>query len=60
MNFDATFDKDDFNMQKNMTGAQLDAPVMAEVKDQGFSVKYPSNLDDMNLTEEKKIAADGK
>ncbi|MFJ7640691.1 outer membrane lipoprotein carrier protein LolA [Peribacillus sp. NPDC097224] len=57
--FDTTFDKDAFDMKKNMTSAQLEAPVMAEVKDEGFSVKYPSNLDDMNLTEEKKIAADG-
>ena len=56
--FDTTFDKDAFDMKKNMTSAQLEAPVMAEVKDEGFSVKYPSNLDDMNLTEEKKIATD--
>lgn len=57
--FDTSFDKDAFDMKKNMTSAQLEAPVMAEVKDEGFAVKYPSNLNDMNLTEEKKITADG-
>lgn len=57
--FDTSFDKDAFDMKKNMTSAQLEAPVMAEVEDEGFAVKYPSNLNDMNLTEEKKITADG-
>ncbi|MFJ7748192.1 outer membrane lipoprotein carrier protein LolA [Peribacillus sp. NPDC097295] len=56
--FDTSFDKDAFDMKKNMTSAQLEAPVMAEVEDEGFAVKYPSNLNDMNLTEEKKITAD--
>ncbi|MGE7604893.1 LolA family protein [Peribacillus sp. NPDC097675] len=57
--FDTSFDKDAFDMKKNMTSAQLEAPVMAEVEDEGFAVKYPSNLNDMNLTEEKKITANG-
>ena len=30
VSFNATFDKNDFNVQKNMTGAQLDKTVMAE------------------------------
>ena len=57
--FDTTFDKDSFDMKKNMTSAQLEAPVMAEVQNEGFAVKYPENIDDMNLTEEKEIT-DGK
>ncbi|WP_374722288.1 LolA family protein [Peribacillus tepidiphilus] len=54
--FNATFKKDAFDMKKNMTGAQLEVPVMAEVKDEGFSVKYPAlELEGVSLTEEKEI-----
>ncbi|WP_153126765.1 LolA family protein [Peribacillus tepidiphilus] len=54
--FNATFEKDAFDMKKNMTGAQLEVPVMAEVKDEGFSVKYPAlELEGVSLTEEKEI-----
>lgn len=56
--FDTSFDKDAFDMKKNMTSAQLEAPVMADVQDEGFAVKYPSDINDMSLTEEKKIASD--
>lgn len=55
--FDTSFDKDAFDMKKNMTSAQLEAPVMADVQDEGFAVKYPSDISDMSLTEEKKIAS---
>ena len=55
MKFDTTFDKDAFDMKKNMTSAQLEAPVMAEVQDPEFAVKYPDNIDDMSLSEEKEM-----
>lgn len=54
--FDASFDKNDFDMQKNMTGAQLEVPVMAEVKEKEFSVKYPTaEIPGVSLIGEKVI-----
>ena len=61
MDFKATFDKNDFNMQKNMTGAQLDTTVMADVKDQEFSVMYPEEIQGATLVGEKEVKTkDGK
>ncbi|PWW20089.1 outer membrane lipoprotein-sorting protein [Cytobacillus oceanisediminis] len=60
--FNASFDKKDFDMQKNMTGAQLEVPVMAEVEEQEFSVKYPQmEIAGVNLVDEKEMKTeDGK
>ncbi len=55
MDFKATFDKNDFNMQKNMTGATLDKTVMADVKDKNFSVLYPEEIQGASLVGEKSI-----
>lgn len=57
VNFKASFDKDAFDMKKNMARAKLELPVMAEVKDEGFSVKYPELAESIGagLTEEKEI-----
>ena len=56
--FDTSFDKDAFDMEKNMTSAQLEVPVMAEVQDPNFSVKYPADINDMSLLEEKEVRTD--
>jgi outer membrane lipoprotein-sorting protein len=54
--FDATFDKKDFDMQKNMTGAQLEVPVMGNMKEKEFAVKYPeAELPGVSLVSEKEI-----
>lgn len=54
--FDSTFDKNDFDMKKNMTGAQLEVPVMADVEDKEFSVKYPTaDIPGVSLKEENEI-----
>ncbi|MBN8203785.1 MULTISPECIES: LolA family protein [Bacillaceae] len=60
--FNASFDKKDFDMQKNMTGAQLEVPVMAEVEDQEFAVKYPQmEMADVKLVDEQEVQTeDGK
>ncbi|RFU60650.1 LolA family protein [Peribacillus glennii] len=60
--FNTTFDKDAFDMKKNMTGAQLEVPVMGEGKDGSFAVKYPTvKMDGVSLTEEKDVTIeDGK
>ena len=42
LKFNASFDKDDFDMKKNMTRAQLGLPAMAEAGDKTFTVKYPT------------------
>lgn len=57
--FDASFDKDAFDMKKNMTGAQLEVPVMADVEDQEFTVKYPvAEIPGVTLIDEKEIATE--
>ncbi|MFS0594823.1 outer membrane lipoprotein carrier protein LolA [Cytobacillus horneckiae] len=61
--FDEEFDKKDFDMQKNMTGAQLEIPVMAEVdKEEGFSVMYPeAEIPGVSIESEKEVETeDGK
>jgi len=59
--FNASFDKSDFDMKKNMTSAQLSVPVMAEPSDKEFSVKYPSELLDAKLIDQKEVdTEDGK
>ncbi|WP_409303956.1 LolA family protein [Peribacillus sp. SCS-155] len=59
--FNTSFDNDAFDMKKNMTGAQLEVPVMGK-EDKGFAVKYPSfELDGVKLTDEAKLdTEDGK
>jgi outer membrane lipoprotein-sorting protein len=59
--FNATFDKNDFNVQKNMTGAQLDTTVMAEPENKEFTVKYPEEIPGVRLMGEKEVKIeDGK
>jgi outer membrane lipoprotein-sorting protein len=54
--FNTSFDKDAFDMKKNMTGAQLEVPVMGKVKDEGFSVKYPTaKIKGVSLTDEVEL-----
>ncbi|MBB6447667.1 LolA family protein [Bacillus benzoevorans] len=61
MKFDANFDNKDFDMQKNMTGAQLDKTVMAELGDSSFTVKYPEETAGASLKSEKEVKMeDGK
>lgn len=57
--FDVNFDDKDFDMQKNMTGAQLEVPVMNDLGDDEFSVKYPSiDIPGVSLIEEKQMELD--
>lgn len=62
--FNAKFETDDFETKKNMTRAEIGAPVMADadMKDLSFTVKYPSALSNgTSLLKEKEIAIeDGK
>lgn len=54
--FNADFDKDAFDMKKNMTRAQLNLPAMAEGKDQTISVKYPTyEIAGTKLAKEKTL-----
>ncbi|MBP2243241.1 outer membrane lipoprotein-sorting protein [Cytobacillus eiseniae] len=53
--FNAALDKKDFDMQKNMTGAQLEVPVMAEVESEEFSVKYPTDIHGINLIDQQEM-----
>jgi outer membrane lipoprotein-sorting protein len=60
--FNASFDKDDFDMKKNMTRAQLNLPAMADGGDDAFTVMYPTTeLKGTKLIEEKEVTLeDGK
>ncbi|MCA1066342.1 outer membrane lipoprotein carrier protein LolA [Rossellomorea sp. AcN35-11] len=59
MDMKAAFDKKDFDMKKNMTGAQLEVPVTAKVEDTEFTVLYPmSEITGTELIEEKEVATD--
>ncbi|MBS4216404.1 LolA family protein [Neobacillus rhizophilus] len=60
--FNASFDKDDFDMKKNMTRAELNMPAMADGGDKIFTVKYPTyEIKGTKLIEEKSVKIeDGK
>lgn len=58
MKFNVNFDKKEFDMKKNLTGAQLEVPVMAELENEEFSTKYPSEMAGTDLIDEKEIAID--
>lgn len=60
MEFNASFDNDDFDMKKNMTAAQLDnVPTMADSAKKSFSVMYPTyEIPGVDLLEEKEVSTD--
>ncbi|PAE34560.1 LolA family protein [Bacillus sp. 7884-1] len=59
--FNASFDDSDFDMKKNMTRADLNLPVMADSKDEPFTVKYPTADMGAKLVDEKVVKLeDGK
>jgi outer membrane lipoprotein-sorting protein len=60
MDTKAAFDKNDFDMKKNMTGAQLEMPVTANVADSEFTVTYPTAAAEKGaeLVEEKEVKTD--
>ncbi|NNV07250.1 outer membrane lipoprotein carrier protein LolA [Geobacillus sp. C56-T2] len=54
--FNKTFDDDAFDTSKNMTGARLEVPTMAEGSGQVMAVMYPSRLPQgVQALEEKEI-----
>ncbi|MGM9923018.1 MAG: outer membrane lipoprotein carrier protein LolA [Bacillus sp. (in: firmicutes)] len=58
VSFGKSFNKDDFDMKKNMTGAQLDSAAMAEAKENEFSLKYPADVEGAELVDEKEVATE--
>ncbi|WP_019244127.1 MULTISPECIES: LolA family protein [Bacillus] len=57
VSFNPSFDKDAFDMKKNMTGALIEIPAMAEA-DQEFSLNYPTEIEGITLKEEKEFTSD--
>lgn len=54
--FNKKFDDDAFDTKKNMTGARLEVPTMAEGKEQVMAVMYPSQLPKgVQALEEKEV-----
>ncbi|MFE8698851.1 outer membrane lipoprotein carrier protein LolA [Cytobacillus sp. FJAT-53684] len=61
MKFNASLDKKEFDMQKSRTSAQIEVPVMTEIADEEFSVKYPAEIQGIDLIDQKEIKTeDGK
>ncbi|OZI10404.1 DUF4367 domain-containing protein [Bacillaceae bacterium SAS-127] len=56
MEFDAKIDKESFDVKKNMTGAQLEMPVMAQSENKEWAVHYPDgDITGSSLVEENEI-----
>lgn len=60
--FDPDFDEGAFDVKRNMTGAQMDTPTMAQLDNRELMVLYPVNLPEgVSLIEEKEVTTeDGK
>ena len=58
MKFNVNFDKKEFDMEKNLTSAQLEIPVMAELGNDEFSVKYPTESLNIELVDEKELTTE--
>ncbi|BDG34324.1 LolA family protein [Saccharococcus caldoxylosilyticus] len=57
--FNKKFDDDAFDTSKNMTGARLEVPTMAEAKDKAMEVMYPVQLPEgVKQIDEKEVASE--
>ena len=57
--FDAPFDEGSFDLDRNMTGVQLEIPALSESKSEDFVVKIPmAELPGTQLVEEKEVKTD--
>ncbi|AZB41378.1 outer membrane lipoprotein carrier protein LolA [Bacillus sp. FJAT-42376] len=54
--FNPSFDKDSFNMEKNMSFGMIDLPAAAPVNKEPFAVKYPMEMPEgVRLIQEKEL-----
>lgn len=62
VDFKANFEKSSFDVKKNMTGAQLEMPVLAQEQEEEFTVFYPqAEVVGSQLVEENEmLTANGK
>ncbi|MFK2826293.1 outer membrane lipoprotein carrier protein LolA [Bacillus sp. B190/17] len=62
VNFKASFEKSSFDVKKNMTGAQLEMPVVAQEQEKEFTVFYPEEniLGSQLLDENEMLTEAGK
>jgi outer membrane lipoprotein-sorting protein len=57
--FNKKFDDDAFDTSKNMTGARLEVPTMAEAKEKAMEVMYPEQLPKgVKQIDEKEVASE--
>jgi len=56
--FNPTIEDDAFDMKKNMTGAHLEMETLAEVDQQEFSLRYPGEMEGINLVDQEEIVTD--
>ena len=57
--FDAEFDDDAFDMERNMTSAKLDIPTTS-MQEEAFDVFYPLYTAETNLAEENEVVREGE
>lgn len=58
--FNADFDDDAFDMERNMTSAKLEVPTMAEGNEMNATPLYPEYTAGTNITDEKEVTRDGE
>lgn len=58
--FNPEFDDDAFDMERNMTSADLEIPTMAETEQTEVSPLYPEYTAGTNLSDEKEVTRDGE
>ncbi|MBS4206477.1 outer membrane lipoprotein carrier protein LolA [Bacillus sp. FJAT-50079] len=59
VDFNAKFDKDAFETEKNMTSAQMEVPVLANSNKGDFTVKYVmADIPNVSLADEKEMETD--
>ncbi|WP_227396507.1 LolA family protein [Jeotgalibacillus aurantiacus] len=60
VSYDVSFDKSDFNVEKNMMGAMVETPVLGDgEEEQEWAVLYPTvEIEGTALTEEKEMTTD--
>ena len=56
--FNPTIEDKAFDMKANMTGAQVEIEVLADGEQEEFSLKYPAEIDGVELVDQEEIVTD--
>ena len=56
--FNPTIEDKEFDMKTNMTGAQVEIETLADVDKEEFSLKYPAEIEGIDLVDQEEIVTD--